>query len=63
MFNRIAYGSFSPYLSPMPDITRKEFNLLISLLIPTVLLGIFPFIILETLNVPVSTLLYTFKPL
>ena len=59
MYNRIAYGSFSPYLSPMPDVTRKEFNLLIGLLIPTVLLGLFPIVILETLNVPVTALLYT----
>ena len=59
MYNRISYGSYSPYLAIMPDITRKEFNLLIALLIPTVFLGIFPFVILETLNIPVTTLLYT----
>ena len=59
MYNRIAYGSYSPYLSIMTDINRKEFHLLISLLIPTVILGIFPFVILETLNIPVTTLLYT----
>ena len=58
MYNRISYGSFSPYLNIMPDINRKEFNLLIALLIPTIVLGIFPFVILETLNVPVTTLLY-----
>ena len=59
MYNRIAYGSYSPYLSIMTDINRKEFHLLISLLIPTVIFGIFPFVILETLNIPVTTLLYT----
>ena len=58
MYNRISYGSYSPYLAPMPDLNRTEFNLLITLLIPTVLLGIFPDVILETLNVSVTNLLY-----
>lgn len=58
MYNRISYGSFSPYLSPMPDISRKEFNLLIALLLPTVIFGIFPSVIIETLDIPTTTLLY-----
>ena len=58
MYNRISYGSFSPYLSPMPDISRKEFNLLIALLLPTVLFGIFPSVIIDTLDIPTTTLLY-----
>jgi NADH-ubiquinone oxidoreductase chain 4 len=58
MYNRIAYGSFSPYLTPMPDLSRKEFNLLVALLLPTVLFGIFPSIIIETLDIPTTTLLY-----
>ena len=58
MYNRISYGSFSPYISPMPDISRKEFNLLIALLLPTVIFGIFPSVIIETLDIPTTTLLY-----
>jgi NADH-ubiquinone oxidoreductase chain 4 len=42
----------------MKDISRREFAILISLLIPTVLLGIFPNIILDTLHVSVTQLLY-----
>jgi NADH-ubiquinone oxidoreductase chain 4 len=42
----------------MKDISRREFNLLITLLIPTVLLGIFPNVILDGLHFSVSTLLY-----
>jgi NADH-ubiquinone oxidoreductase chain 4 len=57
MYNRIAYGSYSKHLAPMPDLNRKEFNILITLLIPTFLLGILPHVILETLNVPVINLL------
>jgi len=58
MYNRISYGTFSPYLTPMKDIDRREFFLLLALLIPTVLLGIFPNVILDSLHVSVTTLLY-----
>ena len=40
------------------DINRREFIILISLLIPTILLGIFPNIILDSIHLSVSTLLY-----
>jgi hypothetical protein len=42
----------------MKDISRREFAILISLLIPTVLLGIFPNVILDTLHVAVTQLLF-----
>jgi len=58
LYNRISYGSYSPHLKPMKDISRIEFTTLISLLIPTVLLGIFPNIILDTLHVSITQLLY-----
>lgn len=34
LYNRLSYGSYSPYLKPLKDINRREFMLLISLLIP-----------------------------
>ena len=58
MFNRISYGSYSPHLAPMQDINRIEFSLFLILLLPTVLLGIFPDVLLETLNVSITNLLY-----
>nr|YP_011014450.1 NADH dehydrogenase subunit 4 [Pallidohirschioporus biformis]WQA11103.1 NADH dehydrogenase subunit 4 [Pallidohirschioporus biformis] len=58
LYNRVSYGSYSPHLKPLKDISRREFILLISLLIPTILLGIYPNVILETLHVSVTTLLY-----
>ena len=58
MYNRISYGSFSPYLVPTNDLSRREFFLLISLIIPTVIFGFFPNIILDSLHVGVTTLLY-----
>jgi NADH-ubiquinone oxidoreductase chain 4 len=58
MYNRISYGSFSPYLVPTSDINRREFMLLISLIVPSVIFGVFPNIILDSLHVGVSSLLY-----
>jgi NADH-ubiquinone oxidoreductase chain 4 len=58
LYNRISYGAFSPHLKPIKDVNRREFMILISLLIPTILLGIFPNIILDSLHVSVSTLLF-----
>ena len=58
LFNRISYGNLSPSLPPIKDINRREFYLLISLLIPTIILGIFPNILLTSLHASVSALLY-----
>ena len=58
LYNRISYGLYSPHLKPYMDITRHEFNLLIALLIPTVLLGILPNVVLQSIHLPVSSLLY-----
>ena len=58
LYNRISYGIYSPHLKPITDISRREFNLLISLLLPTVLLGIFPNVILDGLHFSISSLLY-----
>ena len=58
MYNRMAYGQFSQYLKPTIDITRLEFMLLIPLLILTLILGIFPNILLDTLHYSVTNLLY-----
>ena len=58
LYNRISYGQFSPYLKPTKDITRREFYLLLPLLIATLVFGLFPNIILDTLHTSVSTLLY-----
>jgi len=58
LFNRLSYGNLSPYLPPLKDINRREFILLISLLLPTVIFGIFPNVILSSLHMSVSSLLY-----
>src|SRR6266702_8883538 len=58
LYNRISYVTYSPHLKPIKDISRREFILLITLLIPTVLLGIFPNMILDGLHFSFSTLLF-----
>lgn len=58
LYNRLSYGSYHPLLQPLKDIDRREFFLLLSLLVPTFLLGIFPNVILDTLHMSVSSLLY-----
>jgi NADH-ubiquinone oxidoreductase chain 4 len=58
LYNRLSFGDYSSYLPLLKDIDRREFFLLISLLIPTILLGIFPNIILDSLHVSISSLLY-----
>ena len=42
----------------MPDLNRREFNLFMTLLIVTVLFGIFPNVIIDTLNVSITNLLF-----
>ncbi len=58
LYNRISYGTYSPHLKPIKDISRREFILLLTLLIPTVLLGIFPNVILDGLHFSISTLIF-----
>jgi NADH-ubiquinone oxidoreductase chain 4 len=58
LYNRISYGAYSQHLKPLKDISRIEFISLITLLIPVVLLGIYPNLILDNLHVSVTNLLY-----
>ena len=71
LYNRLSYGNYSLFLYKaaakvnnnaggkiVKDINRREYFLLIALLIPTVLLGIFPNVLLDSLHLSVSSLLY-----
>ena len=58
-YNRISYGVYSPHLLPVQDINRREFTLLIVLLIPTLVFGILPNFILDNLHLFTSNLIYT----
>lgn len=60
LYNRLSYGNLSIYMTPIKDINRREYYLLISLLIPTLAFGICPNILLNTLHMSISNILYTF---
>ena len=60
MFNRIAFGGKYSRLFKvnLPDLNKREFFILFVLVIYTVLLGIYPIIILDGLHYSVSLLIY-----
>lgn len=64
MYNRIAFGgSYTKYLRVnIPDVNKREFSILLILVIFTVTLGIYPAPILDGLHYSVSSLIY-FAPL
>jgi len=60
MFQRISFGgAYSRMLTVvMPDLTKREFTILMLLAVPTVILGIYPALILDGLSYGATTLLY-----
>jgi NADH-ubiquinone oxidoreductase chain 4 len=60
MFNRIAFGgSFSKYFETnIVDINKREFYMLLTLVLFTVVLGIYPAPVLDGLHYSVSSLIY-----
>ncbi len=60
MFNRIAFaGSFSKFFEfNIPDLNKREFYILITLIIFTVALGVYPAFVLDGLHYSVTTLIY-----
>ena len=60
MFNRVIFsGSFSNYfLVNLPDVNKREFIILLSLILFTIILGIYPSPILDGLHYCVSGILY-----
>ena len=62
MFNRIIFGGiFKGWETYLPDLTKREYSMLLILVIFTVVLGIYPSIILDGLNYNVSNLLFAFN--
>lgn len=60
MFNRIAFaGSFSKFFKcNIPDLSKREFNILFTLVILAVVYGIYPAPLLDGLHYSVSLLIY-----
>jgi NADH-ubiquinone oxidoreductase chain 4 len=61
MYNRIAFGgAYSRYfLKNIPDLNKREFYVLLTLILFTVVLGIYPAPILDGLHYSVSCLIYS----
>jgi NADH-ubiquinone oxidoreductase chain 4 len=61
MFNRIAFGgAFSEYFSVnVVDVNKREFLILLTLVIFTVVLGVYPAPVLDGLHYSVSSLIYS----
>lgn len=60
MYNRIVFGGpLSRHLNAnIPDVTKREFSILLPLVLLTVLFGVYPSPILDGLHYSVSTLIY-----
>lgn len=60
MFNRIAFGgSFSKFFKfNIPDLNKREFIILLTLVVFTVILGIYPAPILDGLHYSVTSLIH-----
>jgi NADH-ubiquinone oxidoreductase chain 4 len=58
LFNRLAFGAYSQYLSYTTDISRREYMVMLPLLLVTLIFGIMPNIIFTDLHVAVTELLY-----
>ena len=66
MFNRIAFaGSFFIYFweNYIPDLNRREFNILLSLVLFTIIFGIYPSPILDGLHYHTYSVLFTLDSL
>jgi NADH-ubiquinone oxidoreductase chain 4 len=62
MYQRIAFGGVYSrmFTFSIPDLTKREFTVLLLLVIPTVLFGVYPAAILDAVHYGVSTLIYSF---
>jgi NADH-ubiquinone oxidoreductase chain 4 len=48
------------FTANIPDLNKREFMVLLTLVVPTVLFGIYPAPILDAIHYSVSTLIYSF---
>jgi len=62
MFQKISFGGSysSKFTANFPDVIKREFIVLLTLVVPTVMLGIYPGLILDAIHYSVSTLIYSF---
>ena len=58
LYNRISYGAYSRYLNYTTDMNRREYNIILPLFLLTVVFGVAPNLIIDNIDVSVTTLLY-----
>jgi NADH-ubiquinone oxidoreductase chain 4 len=60
MFNRIVFGGWYSkfFIVNLPDLNKREFFILLTLIVFTLLLGIYPAPILDGLHYSVTSLIY-----
>ena len=60
MFNRIAFGGWYSkfFITSIPDLNKREMYMLLTLVVFTIVLGIYPAIVLDGINYSTSTLVY-----
>lgn len=64
LFNRVSYGIMSPYIQSAKenrDITRREFYVLLPLILLMIILGIYPNLILNYIHAPIVNILSYIK--
>ena len=62
MYQKISFGGgySRMFTINIPDLNKREFTILVTLVVPTVLFGVYPAPILDGLHYSVSTLIYSF---
>nr|WBU10908.1 NADH dehydrogenase subunit 4 [Malassezia sp.] len=61
LFNRVTFGTYSEYLNYTTDMNRREFHVILPLFVLTVLIGFVPNLVIDNIDVSVTTLLYNVK--
>jgi len=65
LYNRVAFGTMSPYITNAPnnrDVSRREFFLLLPLVFFTIILGVFPNLIFSPIHASVLNILSYIHP-
>jgi NADH-ubiquinone oxidoreductase chain 4 len=57
LYNRVIFGSPSPYINYQRDLTRREYFILLPLVILTIYLGIYPAIVFDLIHYSVMLLI------
>jgi NADH:ubiquinone oxidoreductase subunit 4 (subunit M) len=62
LFNRISYGNLkTQYITNYVDLSKKEFFIFLPLIICTVVIGVYPTLVLESIHFSVNTLIESMR--